>query len=79
MRSLDQAGLTEINPAQDTFMQVTIGPGMTKTEAVAYAQSAVIQFRWDGGAWVTVAPGPVACVPDFGAGQVGYYFRYWAH
>lgn len=79
IHSSSQAGLTEINPAQDSFMQVTMNGFLSRQDAVAYAQSAAIQFRWDGGDWVTVEPGPINCAPNAWSGQTGYYMRIWAN
>jgi hypothetical protein len=78
IHSIDIAGLDEINPAQDTFMQVSQTNFVSREDAQAYADSAVVQFSWDGGDWVTISPGPVNCAPNAWSGQKGYYHRKWS-
>ena len=70
--------ITEINPAQDTAMQLTWiwAPGeMTRQEAEAFRAATTLQVRWDSGEWVTVPAGPVAnaCATD----NPGHFERSW--
>lgn len=76
IRWRDIGGLGEINPAQDSFMQVTFGFA-TREEARAYADSTIVQFSWDGGEWIDIPPRPVNCAPGAFSDQVGYYYRHW--
>ena len=64
MRSVDDV-VTEINPAQDTVMQVTFvygnpdfTPG-TREQAEAQRAAISVQVRWDGGGWITLPSGPL--------------------
>jgi hypothetical protein len=50
----------EIHPKQDTVMQVTWATeDESREEVLAIAQNSTFEFRWDGGEWVTIEPGPV--------------------
>src|SRR5574341_357696 len=78
IHAIDVGGLDEINPAQDSFMQLSQTDFASRENAQASADSAVVQFSWDGGDWVTIAPGPVTCAPNAWSGQKGYYHRHWS-
>ena len=57
--ALQPGDLTEINPEQDTVLQLTFGFYQTREEAVTFRQATTFQARWDGGAWVDIPAGPI--------------------
>ena len=77
IHSISAGGLDAINPAQVTFMQISQTNFISQEDARAYADSAVVQFYWDGGTPVTISAGPVNCAPDAWSDQKGYYHRSW--
>jgi len=60
LRSID-GKITHIHPSQDTVMQFGWRgeEGESRVDIVEFQSQTIIQFRWDGGDWVTVYPGPV--------------------
>lgn len=51
--------VTEINPAQDTVMQLSYVSMEDRLYAKNLRASLVLRVRWDGGEWVTVPAGPI--------------------
>lgn len=67
--------ITEINPGQDTVLQLSFVSSPTRAAAVDEREATTFQARWDGGAWVDVAAGPITkeCARD----NPGRFLRSW--
>jgi hypothetical protein len=65
---LQPGSLSEINPEQDTVLQLTTGFS-SKADAAATRAATVFQARWDGGEWVDLPAGPItkSCVFNNGS------------
>ena len=78
LRSID-GYITQIHPSQDTVMQFAWkgDEGESRDEIVDIQSQTIVQFRWDGGDWVTVYPGPVTsfCALD----NPGKFMRSWGN
>ncbi len=73
-----QGPVTEINPAQDTVMQITFlysDPVLARPQAEASRAATTVQMRWDGGSWISVAPGPLMKLCTFD--NPGHFLRSW--
>jgi hypothetical protein len=69
--------ITKIHPSQDTVMQATWGAiQQSRKEMVEIRSQTIMQFRWDGGDWVTVYPGPVT---SYCASDIGNFMRSWGN
>ncbi len=73
--------VSEINPAQDTVMQLTLiygnpdfTPG-TREQAKAQRAAVTVQMRWDSGGWITVPSGPLTKLCAFA--NPGRLMRNW--
>lgn len=66
-----------IHPDQDTVMQLSwvYEKDMTARERNAFQEDLIVEFKWDGGAYVTVPAGPVISLcTEF---NHGFFFRTW--
>ncbi|HZW83676.1 MAG TPA: hypothetical protein VFF14_09715, partial [Candidatus Deferrimicrobium sp.] len=76
--SIDQGGITTINPAQDTYMQVSFGIP-SRADAIALRDNMTVQFSWDGGDWVDVTAGPIYCLHPNSGFQISTHMRAWGY
>jgi hypothetical protein len=67
--------LTEINPLQDTVMQVSWGPGLSYTEMKDFRSGTAVEVRWDGGDWISLEAGPL--MNWCGYENNGHFLRSW--
>jgi len=66
-----------IHPDQDTAMQLSwvYEKDLTARERNAFQEDLVVEFKWDGGAYVTVPAGPIMSLcTEF---NHGFFFRTW--
>ena len=63
--STPEGGVTEINPAQDTVMQLTWLAGTDRQAAKAFRETSNLEISWDGGDWVDVPAGPLTKASAF--------------
>ena len=69
--------VSQLNPAQDTYVQVIDDVRGSKTDADAYAASETFEVTWDDGAWTAMPRGPVLSVCAFDPVRLGVWERQW--
>jgi hypothetical protein len=67
----------QLNPQQDTYMQVSDDLRGSKAEADGFAASEKDEVMWDGGGWTAMTRGPVLSVCAFDPLRLGIWERQW--
>ena len=67
----------QLNPAQDTYMQVSDDLRGSKSDADGFAANETVEVTWDDGGWTAMPRGPVLSFCAFDPLRLGIWERQW--